>query len=804
MRDRIENLKLFVAEHKAYFKAKIASDVDFNWEDDSWGVATSHKGVFSGRVSGHLEFKKISQLKKGIYLNGDTPIDTSHEINIEYRNFMKSFIIFLIKLNNHKISISALHRDNLLLKRIYIRMLINGDRSPNVYTISDEIISQAMRAHCSVMSNINNIADSQTAVKRICEYITRIGITFNPIVFKITQRCPSSKSTSAAKQAKIKAYHGSEFAEQTDEDESKKIITIQTFLNIVAVRSMVKTDGEKLLLNMLLLLMVTGFRFGELERLKIDCLKKLEVEDVDALAILKKKGLKHYYLGIVYIGEKKAGHRTHWVEPLAIDLVESIFEDTIKITKSVRAHIARCRENNFISLLPLELLGKPEISLNEIVLYISESFAKTAKARGTASQRDYAKKSLSQLGVEPSRVERVNGRQKNFYYSRDSIEKFLKEKIFVTKGLNQDFIYRFVDSRTGNQITYRIEDLLFIAPEGSFSLAHASVIKPLPVPVSMVNMLTFVGSKSGHGVSLFKKYNLVDENGEFPVLTTHMPRHTINTFLAIAGITDHLQAVMMGRVDITQNDAYQHLAIEQRALASEVVSACNQLDLFTDERAPAPKGIAASNALNIIKETAEIYINPNLNLRNSITQNTHSFTTKEDKISFIEDAFGSCSFDLMAGLSEACALEGSESERNALLERHADLHPLDFGSCMRKLQAWSCPYSMKCQDGTLCPYFTIIGRADDTQKLEQRISMLQQNIQEIKRLLHIGELTQNEYDEIIVDFHYRKENLQWFKQQSGMIESAKKKVSLIGFDVQKKPKTLATIFAIEHKKLEIM
>lgn len=801
MRNKVENLKLFVAEHKAYFKAKIASDVDFNWEDDSWDAATYHKGVFSGRVSSHLEFKKISLLKKGIYLDGDIPIDTNHEINIEYRDFMKSFIVFLIKLNNHKISMSALQRDNLLLKRIYIRMLINGSRSPNVYTISDEVISQAMLAHCSVMSNINNIADSQTAAKKICEYITRMGITFNPIVFKITQKRPSSKSTRAAKQAKIKAFHDSEFAEQTDEDESEKLITIQTFLNIAAVRSMVKTDGEKLLLNMLLLLMVTGFRFGELERLKIDSLKKLEVEDAEAVAILKKKGLKHYYLGITYVGEKKAGYRTHWVEPLAIDLVETIFEDTIKISESVRKHITKCRENNFISLLPIELHGKSEISLSEIVVYISESFAKSAKARGTASQREYAKSSLSQLGIEPSRVERVNGRQKNFYYSSVSIENFLTEKISKTKSLNKNFMHRFVDSRTGSQVTYKIEDLLFIAPEGSFSLAQSSVIKPLPVAVAMVNMLKFVGSNGGKsGVSLFKKYNLVDENGNFPVLTTHMPRHTINTFLSIAGITDHLQAVMMGRVDITQNGAYQHLAIEQRAMASEAVSACTQLELFPDERTS--NDLVASNALDIIKETAEIYINSNLNLRNSITQNTHSFTTKEDRISFIEDVFGNCSFDLMEGLSEAYALEGSESERNALLERHADLHPLDFGSCMRKLQAWSCPYSMKCQDGTLCPYFTLIGRADDAPKLEQKISALQQNIQQVKHLLQIGELTQKEHDEIMVDFSYREENLQRIKQQSIMIESTKKKVSLIGFDIQKKPKTLATIFAVEHKKLE--
>ena len=134
---------------------------------------------------------------------------------------------------------------------------------------------------------------------------------------------------------------------------------------------------------------------------------------------------------------------------------------------------------------------------------------------------------------------------RSYYDSPESVEVFLKDKVSSTRDLNPEFIYSFIDSRTGIQVTHNIEDLLFIAPEGSVSLARSSVTKPLPVTVSMADMLKFVGSNNGKGgLSLFEKYNLVDENGDFPVLTTHIPRHTINTFLAIAGITDHLQAVV--------------------------------------------------------------------------------------------------------------------------------------------------------------------------------------------------------------------------------------------------------------------
>ncbi|MFQ2411438.1 hypothetical protein ACK31E_00010 [Aeromonas caviae] len=121
---------------------------------------------------------------------------------------------------------------------------------------------------------------------------------------------------------------------------------------------------------------------------------------------------------------------------------------------------------------------------------------------------------------------------------------------------------------------------------------------------------------------------------------------------------------------------------------------------------------------------------------------------------------------------------------------------------MRKLQAWSCPYSMKCQDGSACPYFTVIGRADDTVKLERKISLLQQQTQELNNLLELGALTQAEHDELIVDFSCRSKNLHRVKEGSRKIESTKVKFNLIGFDVDKKPKTLATIFAVEHKKKE--
>ncbi len=72
--------------------------------------------------------------------------------------------------------------------------------------------------------------------------------------------------------------------------------------------------------------------------------------------------------------------------------------------------------------------------------------------------------------------------------------------------------------------------------------------------------------------SVFAKYNLTNENGDIDMMYSHCPRHGINTFYALADVSDHLQAMFMGRNDINQNKSYQHLSFEDRAISTELVS----------------------------------------------------------------------------------------------------------------------------------------------------------------------------------------------------------------------------------------
>jgi hypothetical protein len=802
MKKAYDNLSLFIEEQKKYFDSYILQHVNFSWDSDAWSVSTTYNHtVFASNVKTSLNFNSISiYLIKGIYIANETPF-TQKKLSIgkDFSYFLKAMAVYRISRMNNKVSIQALYRDQLLLKRVYIRMVLSGITEPHPVNINLKIIKNAMVALHLHQKNQNQISDSQTAMAKIVKELNHLGIILNPITYKKNTSRPSEKCTKNAKAASSEAYHSANSIEETNDDEHEKLITINTFMNIVASRNFVTEDTEKILLNMLLLLIITGFRFNELSSITIDSLKRLEVADPAVRKILVERGLPEYYLGIRYIGEKNAGQRTYWVEPFAIHLVESIYKNTIDITDGLRRHIIECRNNNFASLLPLGIQNRKELLLDDVVKYVLESISKTANERGMRDKRDKAKKALSNHNIKPIRKEVINRKKTNYYYLTSDINQYLKKRARKSQEINdKDFIFNIQDTSTGQLLSRKYENLLFICKFGSTNILKTLVHKSLPTPVDISIMSKFLGSKQG--ASLFSKYDLLDTDGLPSKLQTHMPRHTINTFLAIAGISEHLQAAMMGRVDISQNEHYQHLAINERALSTDISLFNSSVNDQTSDTQLTPN-IDTTSPIELIKKDAVIGINPELTLKNGITQNTHTFTTIEDKSDFFKDLMSS-ELDIMNDMAETFNILPTKEERNDFVERHADLHPLDLGSCMRKLLSWSCPYSMKCQDGTPCPYFTVTGRADEPNKLKLKIIQLESHIKSINELVSNNSLSKLEALEILNDLNLKSQNFESIKGQSNQLEHAKKMINLLQYDSHKKPRTLATLFALEHRKME--
>ena len=141
-----------------------------------------------------------------------------------------------------------------------------------------------------------------------------------------------------------------------EELEKEKLITVRTFMNIISLISLCKTDGEKIILNLLLLLIITGFRSTEAILLRTDSLIKQPVLDPSTGEQISLDGVKQFILGIKYLGAKGSGQRIHWVEPLAAPMVENIFSNVLVLTQSYRNYIKYIREKIYQTSCPKRLI----------------------------------------------------------------------------------------------------------------------------------------------------------------------------------------------------------------------------------------------------------------------------------------------------------------------------------------------------------------------------------------------------------------------------------------------------------------
>ncbi|MCG9678951.1 hypothetical protein [Vibrio sp. Isolate24] len=747
-----------------------------------------------------INFHEINARRLGgLFKPEDEPFKTLNIIQV-YVDFMKAYCVSLYQGSNP--SGSVVYAQQMLLKRVYVRMVMSGVE-PHPVNITSEFLQQATdmlaqsRTGNTAITNAGKDYDDANVIARHLNYL---GITLTPLEIKKKQRGVATKTTKAGKKAKK-----AEFGEDLDQDEHEKNLSIQTFLNVVALRGMVQHDGERIVLNLVILLMVTGFRHMEAAALRYNSFKVVEIEDRATKAMMEQRGLSTFYVGIVYLGEKGAGHRTHWLEPLAVEIVDELWVDTIVLTEKLRAQIEYVRETDFESYLPKAWrtrhnnvieMNEPLVSLDNIVdeVYETTSEYATTGGRGRRDLRDKATKKIKNcgLGIKPhSVIDLGRNNAKDIRYTQSDLERFIRHTIESDARISNDFIYRTTDAKTKAVSEIPYEDLLFIIPEGSGATKRTGAMKVVPQVIDKFVLIPFLGygAKENCQRSIFAKYTLTDENGENTIMYSHIPRHGINTFFAIAGVTDHLQAMFMGRKDFTQNEHYQHLAITERAVSTELVTVGNPDSYFKQE-----------TALGRIKTQGKIGLNPKLSSGNALAQAMNTHTTTQDKAAFVVDVVSNSSSNAFSEFDEMFGIL-SDKEKQETAARHTDLNPMDIGSCRRKLATFQCPYNMKCQDGSPCPYFTLTGREGELQKVEQLAACIESELAIINQMKMTGHMEVTEADEILTALNLRKVHIQYHLGQSQTFEDEKIQISLLELDNMKKPIMLSSLFALEHRKL---
>ncbi|HFU7989663.1 TPA: hypothetical protein ACH7DL_000343 [Escherichia coli] len=474
-------------------------------------------------------------------------------------------------------------------------------------------------------------------------------------------------------------------------------------------------------------------------------------------------------------------------------ITPTVFSTVKMLTAPIRSHLTYLRAKSFADYLPQAISNMPgeQVELDDVVKYITQT---TSSFRGRAGQRDKTSKALSKRGVLPAQEIPGPKNSKAIYYSKTDLNHYIKTEFGLTNA-NEPCTHAWMENGKRYQVNY--EDLLFLHEKGSLALKRTLALLATPIPFTNTLMNKFLGNVEPDG-SVFSKYQLLEEDGTSTRMRTHIPRHNINTFLAIAEISDHLQAMLMGRVDITQNQHYQHLALAGRRKAASLMP----LQPISTALTATPYSSSVATPLDIVKQTGQLAATEHMAMDNTIKANLHTFDDRDDVARFIEASFADGLFeDVAAAFEEIRTAEGPE-QASAMVARHAVLYPLKFGSCMREVNLWGCPYRLKCQSAAFCEHFTLTGRMDELPNLIAKKQALQKAYSKLTQLTQ----RQPDYQTRLADIEKRLHQLkaiqaQWQRRAKTQQLVATENVLSGEVITEGKVRTLAQLFALEYQQL---
>lgn len=338
---KLTEYDVFILEQKNYFLEHLAPTFKEDWDSEVWIGGTKGSGWIQTRSgNSRFNFCEITKMK------GLDPLN----IDSTFQEFIKATLVLSYRKSNSKASPQKLYAEFLILKRWYYSLIQEFDEhSLHPCKLSTEILLNSFQI-LKENSQPNNLPDHAGTYQRLQELLNHYAFTNCPLGFSEKylylnrqNRTPNARKTKA-------------LIEQFELDDSQldieKLISIRTFLNIISLISLCKSDGEKLILNLLLLLIITGLRSTEAFLLRKRALIRKPIVDPVSKQQIEIDGIKQFTLGIKYHGAKGAGYRTHWVEPSATTLVESIFTTVIELTKSARTHIVYLRKKQLLNFLP--------------------------------------------------------------------------------------------------------------------------------------------------------------------------------------------------------------------------------------------------------------------------------------------------------------------------------------------------------------------------------------------------------------------------------------------------------------------
>lgn len=306
MKKNIANFETFIIEQKAWFEENLAADFAESWDSFVWICGIKGSGWLRGNGANLLRFDEVNRLKG---------IDDRHTVSEPYQLFMKAMLVLVYRGRNRSISSAVAVATLIILKRWYCALIkLTGQTHP-IYLTTDVVRSAMDTLSAASRPGDTNLANYKGRCVKIQKLVNHHAFTLVTLQY-VSDDCYTNQTNLTRKARETISLKEKDKLDDTSTDGEDTLITIKGFLNIVSLIQRVESGTEKIALNCLLLLIVTGFRSVEAFNLRQDALVKRHIDNSDLSKRLRNKGLPDYFLGIRYVGVKGAGERTHWVEPL--------------------------------------------------------------------------------------------------------------------------------------------------------------------------------------------------------------------------------------------------------------------------------------------------------------------------------------------------------------------------------------------------------------------------------------------------------------------------------------------------------
>ena len=174
-------------------------------------------------------------------------------------------------------------------------------------------------------------------------------------------------------------------------------------------------------------------------------------------------------------------------------------------------------------------------------------------------------------------------------------------------------------------------------------------------------------------------------------------------------------------------------------------------------------------------------------------------TRKNEVASYVKQSFFDEYFqDIAESFNEL--VKEDQSLANSLVQRHACLHSLPFGGCMREVAVHDCPKRLAYQSGDQCGNFALTGRKGELEALQHTLNEL------LDKFAHIEQIVVHDfsYSEMLEDLRQKILYLSDLKTKALVRQNSLTPIPVFpyGDAITKLPTTLSELFAIEQQKIE--